>query len=188
VTPPFDARAQRSQQALMQAGLELLNTNPEATLSDIANHAGVGRTTLYRQYENREKLITAIAVYCLERIDEVTAPIEKRAKSALDAIRLMFELTMPLTQEFQFLTHVEQLIEDDPNIVAVSEQQKKELVELVEYAQQRKEIKASLPTSWVVNLIEGLFHIAWVQQQKAGASAQEAAALAFETFCSGVAK
>lgn len=181
-----DARAQRSQSALLRAGLELLNHNPEASLSDIASHAGVGRATLYRQYETREKLLHAIALSCLETIDEVTAPIEKQAKSAMDAVRLLFELAMPLTQEFQFLMNLDQFIEDDAQIAELNEKQKREMIEVVAYGQKKGEINPELPVSWVVNLIEGLFYIGWRQQTLEQTPAEEVARLAFIAFSQGV--
>jgi AcrR family transcriptional regulator len=178
----LDARAIRSQKALLKAGLELLNNNHEATLSDIATHAGVGRTTLYRQYETREKLITAIAIDCLETINEATKPIERDAKTALDAIRMLFELAMPLTEEFQFLLILDQFIESDPQIAKIYKQQNQEMVDLVEYGKKKKEIDKSLPTSWLVGLIEGLFYIGWQQQNEHGFSHKEVANLAFNSF------
>jgi AcrR family transcriptional regulator len=181
----LDARAKRSQQAILKAGLELLNKNPEATISDIAAHAGVGRATLYRQYETRENLISAIAINCLETIDEVTAPIEKTAKTAMDAIRMLFELAMPLTQEFQFLINLDQFIEKDPKIAAINKKQKKEMISLVEYGKKKGEINKSLPTKWILNLIDGLFYIGWQQQKEEDSSPKEAAKLAFATFCNG---
>lgn len=184
--PPLDARAKRSQQALMRAGLELLNKNKEATLSDIAAQAGVGRTTLYRQYETREKLIVAIATYCLELIDEATAPIEDEAKSAMDAIRLLFELVMPLTQEIQFLIHLDQFEESDPAIKEINSRHAGELDELVTLAKKEGSITKSLPNSWITNLINGLFIVSWLQQNSEKTSAQKTASLAFSTFAKGV--
>ncbi|MEW8525440.1 MAG: TetR/AcrR family transcriptional regulator [Candidatus Thiodiazotropha endolucinida] len=186
MTRQLDARARRSQDALLKAGLELLNINSEATLSDIAAHAGVGRATLYRQYETREKLIHAIAVDCLETIDRVTAPIENQATSAMDAVRLLFELVMPLTQEFQFLIGLDQIEQDNAEIDEISQKQKQEMSEIVEYGKTKGEISQELPTSWVINLIEGLFYIGWLQQTNEGFSAKDAAKLAFSTFSQGV--
>lgn len=186
MTPKLDARARRSQRALLRAGLELLNSNAEASLSDIASHAGVGRATLYRQYETREILITAIAVDCLETIDKVTAPIETQAKSAMEAIQMLFERVMPLTQEFQFLLNVDRLVENDPKINEINEKQKMEMIELVEYAKKMGEIDKALPTSWVVNMIEGLFYIGWWQQKEEKFSPGEVAKLAFISFSKGV--
>jgi AcrR family transcriptional regulator len=183
----LDARAKRSQKALLKAGMEMLNENPEATLSDIAAHAGVGRATLYRQYETREKLILAIAIDCFDIIDEATAPIEWKARNALDAIRMMFECVMPLTREFQFLMNLERVIENDPQIAAINEKQRNEMIDLVEYAKKKGEIDKAYPTSWVVNLIEGLFYAGWVQLQQEGSHPQVVADLAFKTLCQGIA-
>ena len=182
----LDARAERSQRALLRAGLELLNANPDATLSDIANHADVGRTTLYRQYETREKLISAIAVHCLETLDEATGPIEHQATSALDAVRLLFTLAMPLTQELQFLMHLDKLAETDPAIAAISERHSQETRELVELGKREGSIDKSLPTSWVANLIDGLFIVGWMQQEEGAYAPEQVASLAFASFSNGV--
>ena len=186
MTRKLDARAQRSQKALLRAGMELLNANPDATLSDIANHAGVGRTTLYRQYETREKLINAIAVYSLGALNEVTDPIERQATSALDAVRLLFELAMPLTEELQFLMRLDQWGESDPTVAAISERHAEEMRELVELGKKEGSIDGNLPTSWVVNLIDGLFIVAWLQLQEGAYTPKRVASLAFTSFCSGV--
>ena len=186
MTPKLDARAERSQKALLRAGLELLNANPDAALSDIANHAGVGRTTLYRQYETREKLVHAIAVHCLETFEEVNAPIERQATSAIDAVRLLFELEMPLTQELQFLMHLDQLAANDPTIAAISKEQTQQMYDLVELGKKEGSIDQSLPTSWVAHLIDGLFIAGWVQLQDGAHTPRQVAALAFRSFCNGV--
>ncbi|MEM7195049.1 MAG: TetR/AcrR family transcriptional regulator [Pseudomonadota bacterium] len=188
MTPPLDARAKRSQRALLKAGLELLNNNSEATLSDIAEHAGVGRTTLYRQFETRENLVSAIAIYCLERVDEVTAPIEERATSGMDAVRLLFELAMPMTQELNFLMQLDEIVESNPGVVAISRKQDQQVFSLVESGLSRGEFDSTLPVTWIVRLIEGLFYLGWQQQTEDGTSADEVARLAFETFKRTVSK
>lgn len=186
MTPPLDARAKRSQDALLRAGLELFNINPEASLSDIAAHAGVGRTTLYRQYETREKLLRAIAVHCLESIESATAPIETEATSVLGGIRLLFELAMPLTQELQFLINLDQMLENDPEVAAVIGKQRGELMKLVELGKKTGEIRGSLPTDWVVNLIDGLFYVGWLQQREGEYSTDQIAEFAYTSFSRGV--
>jgi AcrR family transcriptional regulator len=183
----LDARAKRSQKALLKAGMEQLNENPDATLSDIAAHAGVGRATLYRQYETRENLILAISIDCFDVIDKATAHIESQALSALDAIRLLFESVMPLTREYQFLMNLDRVIENDPKIEAINKKQRKEMVDLVAYTKKKKEIDKAFPTSWVVNLIEGLFYAGWMQIQQQGSKSEEVAELAYKTLCRGIA-
>lgn len=184
----IDARALRSRNALLKSGLELLNVNKEASLSDIANHAGVGRATLYRQFETREQLVKEIAINCLELLDEACNPIERKAKSGLDAIRLLFELTMPLTQELHFLMHLDGLTEDDPEVLTIYAQQQQDTIVMIELAKQEGSINQDLPTIWIVNLIEGLFYSAALTMEKPEFDSKQVAKFAFNSFCSGVKK
>jgi AcrR family transcriptional regulator len=180
-----DARIVRSQEALLSAALEKLHHSPDATLSEIAQHAGVGRTTLYRLFPSRDALIRALALHCLGRMDAVTAPITQQAQSALDAIRLLFQYVMPLTREFALLMRVDQLLADDPEVVAIHRKHHRELAELIDYAKRQKEISAALSTVWLVGLIEGLFHLGWSVQTEHGYSAEEAAEMAYTSFTQG---
>lgn len=181
-----DVRTQRSQQALILAGLKLLNKNKEITLSDIAKEAGVGRATLYRLYSSKEALIEEIALNCLQTFQQATKPIDDLAKSYLHAFELMFELTMPFTEEMQFLASLDYFSAQSPEIQKIIAQQSKEISELIEASKCNKEISEALPTSWLANYLDGLFYAGWAQQKQEGYSAKQAADLAFKCFSSAV--
>lgn len=182
----LDARIQKSQTAILSAGMELLSSNPEATLSDIAQHAGVGRTTLYRLYETKEQLIKAVAIKCLETFNEATAHIEDKAKSGLDAFHLMFKAILPLSTELEFLMKLGDIGENDPDLVAIYDKQHDEIVELVEYAKAEGSIDKKIPTLWIANLVEGLFYSSWLTRNANIMTNDELAKLAFQTLCNGV--
>jgi len=182
----LDARAERSRKAILQAGLELLNKNREAALTEIAAHAGVGRATLYRQFESREQLIKSIAIDCHNRMEIVSAPIDSEAKSALDAIRLLFEYVIPLSEELQFLMQLDTLAENESELLAIQNQQKREMMELIEMAKTEGSIEKKMPNEWVANLIESLFYVAWITQKEQGYSCEKMAELTFSTLCKGI--
>ena len=98
-----DARAVRSRKALLNSAVELLLQNPLASLSQIAAHAGVGRATLYRQFETREQLILALAIESLELTDTAMKPIKEQQLTGKAALELMFQLIMPLADRYHFL-------------------------------------------------------------------------------------
>ncbi len=179
---PTDKRAQRSKKALLRAGLEQLNVNREASLSDIAAHAKVGRATLYRQYENRESLIKAVAIYCFDRFDEVTSDLESEAQSGMDAIRIIFKQVMPLTEEFQFLINLENFIDDYPEIDEMNKKIQREMFELIEYAKNEGSVDKSLPTDWIAHFIDGLFVAGWLQIRSEKYTDEEVSKLAFQSF------
>lgn len=186
MTKPLDARIQKSQAAILEAGLELLGNNSEATLSDIAQQAGVGRTTLYRLYETKEQLTKAIAIHCLGVFEQATEHLEADAKSALHAFHLMFKAILPLSAELEFLLKLGDIAEDDPELVAIFKKQQQGMIELVEYAKKEGSISKQIPTVWIVNLVEGLFYSSWLTMNENIMSNEALAGLAFETLCNGI--
>lgn len=184
----LDARAQRSRNALIAAGICLLNENKHASLSDIAQHADVGRATLYRHFSSREELIRDIALMCLEKMDQATAHIEPEADSALHGVELMFRALLPLEEELKFLMGLGFWADDDPQVSAIHRQQREQMMAVAELAKSDGSVRGELPAIWIVNLIEGLLYAAWLTQTEAGLDAEHLAELAFQALCHGIAK
>lgn len=179
---PVDARIEKSTQLILKAGLELLNENKDAKLTDVAIKAGVGRATLYRLFKNKEDLVTAITQYCLEEYDKATSSIEAEAKSAMHALELLFHYAMPLTLEFKFLTNLEYFTEISPELREIELQQKNEMYELIDEVITEVNADSILTATWLYNFIEGLFYAGFLQQTEENNSAQHAAELAFHCF------
>jgi len=57
--------------AILDAANEVLSANPSATLQQIADAAGVARTTVHRRFASREALIDALAPDMLEQTEAV---------------------------------------------------------------------------------------------------------------------
>lgn len=181
-----DARSERSRLALIKAGMTLLAETRDASLSDVAQAAGVGRATLYRHFETREQLIDAVAQHCLTAFDVATAHIDQQAKSHLDAVRMLFDVVMPMQEEVTFLMKLDGLIEDNQHIADLYQRQDEELRELFIQCQREQSIRADVPVDWLMTMIDGLFFAAWRMIVEHNASHQDAARLAFDSFCRGV--
>ncbi|GLY64259.1 TetR/AcrR family transcriptional regulator [Amycolatopsis taiwanensis] len=69
--------AERSANAILHAAVEILATQPNASVEDIATAAGVSRQTVYAHFKTREALINAV-------IDAIT----REAVAEMDAARL----------------------------------------------------------------------------------------------------
>lgn len=182
-----DPRSERSRLALVRAGMALLIDNRNASLSDVAHVAGVGRATLYRHFQSKAELIRAIAESCNREFEEATRHIDQAATSWLDAIRLMFEAVMPLEPQLTFLMKLETLI-DERDRGDLFKEQEKELLNLVQQCQEEQSATQDVSPEWLLSLLEGLFYSAWKMVAEHQYSHRDAAKLAFDGFCFGVAQ
>ncbi|MFI9506781.1 TetR/AcrR family transcriptional regulator [Nocardia sp. NPDC052566] len=66
---PLRADAERTVRAILDAAERVLGENPSATLEQIAEAAGVARTTVHRRFANREDLVRTMAISSWRRID-----------------------------------------------------------------------------------------------------------------------
>jgi len=71
VTRPLRADSERTMRAILDAANEVLSANPGATLQQIADAAGVARTTVHRRFASREALLDALAQDMLEQTEAV---------------------------------------------------------------------------------------------------------------------
>ncbi|MET8874274.1 helix-turn-helix domain-containing protein [Nocardia sp. NPDC004604] len=66
---PLRADAERTMRAILDAAERVLSENPNATLEQIAEAAGVARTTVHRRFASREELLHTMALNAWRRID-----------------------------------------------------------------------------------------------------------------------
>lgn len=169
-----DARYQKSRAAIIDASIQLLLSNPDASMSEIALAAGVGRATLYRHYETRSELLNELVMLCLEETDLALQPIKEQGLRGLEAIVRSIDLIAPLTDRFRFLMNASGLTTLDRRVTRRYQQQLDELVGYVEEAKQTGDIAQTLPTAWVVASYDALLNAAWMLVQQGTLSSCDA--------------
>ncbi|MEV7870369.1 helix-turn-helix domain-containing protein [Streptomyces sp. NPDC088124] len=80
------ADAERSMRAIMTAAERLLGENPAATTEQIAEAAGVARTTIHRRFASREALIEAMEATAWREMDEAVDAARPRTAPPLVAL------------------------------------------------------------------------------------------------------
>jgi AcrR family transcriptional regulator len=182
----IDARIQRSSTAIIQAAMIALNQNPDAAFKDIAQQAGVGRATLYRLFDSKERLIEVILEQCLTTFEVKTEHIEAEAVSVKNAIELLFTAILPLHNELQFLININELSIKSPALHQRIQSQQDEIVQLIEDGKREGCIGKQLPTYWIVNLIDGILYTAWAMRKDHGYSNKQLVELCTATLFNGI--
>lgn len=96
VSAPDRGTRARTRAAILDAAASVLSRRPAASLGEVAEAAGVGRTTLHRYFPERADLIEALSTHLLEQIGEAVrrADLERGPARAalLRACRELFDL------------------------------------------------------------------------------------------------
>ncbi|WP_420590464.1 TetR/AcrR family transcriptional regulator [Bacterioplanoides sp.] len=181
-----DARANRSRQALLDAGIQLLLKNPGASLSQVAEHAGVGRATLYRHFDTREQLIQEIAQDALIQTEELMVPIREAELSGRETVEKMFHALMPMADRFHFLLSLWSIAGDDAEVQQIYNQQLQDLYLLVERMRAEGQVSSGLTTDWVLVTIDTLIYAGWWLIAEGKCTPESAADQALITLFQGI--
>jgi len=83
---PLRADAERTVQAILEAAEQVLSADPAASMEQIAEQAGVARTTVHRRFATREALIEALAASAVRQIEQAVAASRPRTAPPLVAL------------------------------------------------------------------------------------------------------
>jgi AcrR family transcriptional regulator len=92
----------RASASVLDVAVEVLVAEPAASLAEVAHAAGIGRTTLHKQYATREELIRAVAHRAIDVCEEVIAAAERSAADD-GGLRALAEAMVPIGPHLAFL-------------------------------------------------------------------------------------
>ncbi|WP_329585861.1 TetR/AcrR family transcriptional regulator [Streptomyces sp. NBC_01005] len=93
----------RTRRAILSAAASVLGRDYHATLTDIADAAGVGRTTLHRYFSDRTGLISAAIEDSIAAIDESVAGAAIDQGSPIEAMRRLVTAMVAVGDRLVFL-------------------------------------------------------------------------------------
>lgn len=169
----------RTRHAILNAAILVLTENPAASLGDVADAAGVARSTLHRYFPERSDLLVGMSRYAEAQIDAATSRARLAEGTAADAL-------LRLIQEYfdhwhaimwMYLDSLNQ--EGQPD--AITEHVDSDLTALVERGQAEGSIDSALPNAWIQNLLWSLLYTAW-EYIKQGATKHEALDMTLRTL------
>jgi TetR/AcrR family transcriptional repressor of mexCD-oprJ operon len=156
---PRRADAQRSIAAILDAALIALSRDPEASVSEIARAAGVGRVTLYGHFPNRADLIDAALARAIDDGDAALDQLELTGDPRAALTRLIHS-SWTLVNRSRALLLAAQGVLPPGRIRDLHAGPVERVQRLVERGRREGAFRTDLPTSWLVGVLHSVMHSA----------------------------
>lgn len=172
--------SQRNHGTVIDAALDLLSEQPNASMAAIAEHSGLGRTTVYRHFPNREDLIRAIFERIVAEAQAATSAVIDRDLPAREILLELGPAIIGIGHRFQFLADSRTV--GDEVILESTLNPEDPVRHFLTSAQQEGAVRRDMPVQWMLSTINGLATAAMVELGAERVDPELAGRLLGETF------
>jgi AcrR family transcriptional regulator len=152
----FRSDARRNRDAVIESAVRLLSDRPHASVSEIADASGVGRTTVYRHFPTRETLLRALIDRAVEDSRAIITMVISSPDPPLQVVRTLGPQLVTIGTRYRFLVaHGREEAALEP------------LAPYLESAREHSQLRDDLPIWWMLAVLRGL-SIAAVDEVVAG--------------------
>ncbi len=154
------ADADRSVQAIRQAALEALASDPDASMAEIARRAGVVRATIYAHFPTRESLLDAVMEHAVAQVAEAMREAEPERGEPKEALERVLLAT------WQQLSQFHSVLAININRLSTKELHRRhlpmttQLVPLVERGQAAGVFRSDVSAAWQIAVVRAIVHTA----------------------------
>jgi AcrR family transcriptional regulator len=176
--------ARRNRRTVLDAAVVLLAERPNATMQEIADASGLGRTTVYRHFPRRQDLVDALFVEVLREAWEAIAEALRDDGDALDLLRVLGPRMIGVGDRYRFLEVHPELRE---RALTAHDEVGNPLAARLTEAQRRGELRDDMPVSWMLTTLRGLAVVAMIEVTAGRLTVAQAGDLLGETLAAAFA-
>ena len=157
------ADARRNHDAVLEAGATLLAERPGASMQEIADASGVGRTTVYRHFPAREDLVAALVARVVEEVTQVSNTAFSGGEGPADEILRRFATDLvAIGARWRLLRELQE------DVRASLGESDRMFRDWIASRQASGELRDDLPADWVLVATRGLVTEAIGEAQQLG--------------------
>jgi AcrR family transcriptional regulator len=177
------ADARRNRRQVLETAVTLLAERPQATMQEVAEASGVGRTTVYRHFPTRQDLVDALFVEVLDEGRAAVAEVVATDAPAHDVLCALGPKLIEIGDRYRFLDAHPELRERALTVRAGLDDP---LAAWLATRQERGELRGDVPVEWMLTTLRGLAVAAIVDLAAGHFDVEEAGRLLGTTYASAL--
>lgn len=162
-TPPSGrarrADAERSVKRILDAGLDALASDPDASMSDIARRAGLARATVYVHFPTRESLTEAVTERAIADVTQAMVAAEPHRDEPAEALERLLTVAWRELGRFHALVSIN-VRQPQPGLRKLHRPVFAILQPLIERGQKDDTFRSDVPATWHISMLLALIHAA----------------------------
>ena len=166
--------------AILDAATAALARDPDASINDIAQAAGVGRVTLYGHFGSRAALLSAVVARAMAATESDLAAVDV-AGDPVEAMRRVLGVTWDLTYRYGALIVAAQRTLPAADLHDAHEKPIRRMQTLLRRGRRAGVFRTDMPLDWQITLIQSLLHGASDATYRGELAADKAGRLVSET-------
>ena len=158
--PRRRADAERSIARILDAAVDALASDPEASMAEIARRAGVVRATIYVHFPTREALLEAVTRRAIAEIEQVINAAEPHHGPPAEALARVVDASWQRLGRYHALVAINtqqhghaELRQRHSSVLATLEP-------LIERGQAEGTFRVDVPAAWHLSMVMALIHAA----------------------------
>jgi AcrR family transcriptional regulator len=153
---PLRADAERTMRAILEAAERTLSRDPAATMEQIAEAAGVARTTVHRRFATRDALIDALAVWATQRF---AAAVDSAHPDTAPPLVALYQTTANvLSVKISWGFAMSQASSANPEVARVYSEIRDTCERLLRRAREAGVLRADVDIPWTRRVYYALIH------------------------------
>ncbi len=174
---------------LLDVAAEVLVADPAASLAEVAEAAGIGRTTLHKHYATRDDLLRAVGHRAIDRwetaLDQVEAPDQAGTTPADGGLAAIITAIVPIGSQLGFLWRTPALTRDSGLLDRLAATEARTLA-VLRRAQDRGVLAGGTPDWWLLDTFYSLIYVAAESVADGKLAPNDAPGLVTDTLLRGI--